>query len=507
MKKVLFFTLEMQGLQEASQIQAANEHIKEGDEVLYITCGSTLGSCNDNRKFNRLQCLFCKKRQLARTKKYIKGLRNICSIDDKLTDDIQRKANEVDFRFSSMSELKAIHYDGIEIGYGALSSYISYTRNIETPVAEGVIHQYLVDLLRMQVRMILVFKNIIKEFQPDLIVFHNGRFAEYKPLLGLATKLHIDFLCTENILMGDGTRYQDNFFNGTPHNLYSRDEHMRWVWSLGEDDKKEREQVARRFFENRRHAKFAGDTIYIKDQKAGTMPDGWDDQKENIVIFNSSEDEFFAIGGDCGVKSVFESQLTGIKAIVEHYQNDTTRHFTLRIHPHLKGLPFAYHQDLYKLSYKNLTVIPADSIVSSYSLMDAADKILVFGSTMGVESSYWGKPVINVAYAIYNLLDVVYLPQGKEELWKLIEDPDLKPKNPDNALPYGYYFMTTKRPKLNYAEGLTDRKMLSLGGNRYIYHEGYKLCGSEHLYGIWRALMYRFEGLVPGLSKYKKVPL
>ncbi len=505
MKKVLFFTLEMQGLQEASQIQAANEHIKEGDEVLFVTCGPTLGSCNENRKFNHLQCLFCKKRQLARSRKYLPGLQQIRSIDDFITEDIRQQARQMTFHFQTMDELKAIQYDHIEIGYGALSSYISYTRNIEANVGEEKLYQYLVDLLRMQVRMILTFKKIIKDFTPDLMIFHNGRFAEYKPLLGLARNMHIEFVCTENLVSADGTRCQDNYPNGTPHNVYDRDRQIKRIWNMN-DDTKDREKTARSFFENRRHAKFAGDTIYTKDQKAGTMPEGWDDQKENIVIFNSSEDEFFAIGNDSGVKSVFKSQLEGIKAIAEHYKNDTRKHFTLRVHPHLKGLPFAYHQNLYKLKYDNMTVIPAESAVSSYSLLDGASKIIVFGSTMGVESSYWRKPVINLAYAMYNLMDVVYIPKDEEELWKLIENPALQPKNPDNALPYGYYYMTTKKPKLEYAQGLLDRKMLSLGGNRYIYHEGYKFFGSEHLYGIWRALMYRYEGLVPGLSKYKKVP-
>ncbi len=506
MKKVLFFTLEMQGLQEASQIQAANEHIKAGDEVLYVTCGQALGSCNDNRKFNHLQCLFCKKRQLSRTKKFVPGLKNIRSIDEFVTAEIKQEADKITFAFQTMDELKAIQYEDIEIGYGALSSYISYTRNIEALVGVGEVHQYIEDLLRMEVRMILAFKKILKDFGPDLMIFHNGRFAEYKPLLGLARNNHIDFVCTENLVSADGNRYQDNYPNGTPHNVNDRDRQIRWIWNLNQDAA-DREKTARSFFENRRHAKFAGDTIYTKDQKAGTMPDGWDETKENIVIFNSSEDEFFAIGSDCGVKSIFESQLAGIKAIAEHYQNDPRKHFTLRVHPHLKGLPFAYHQDLYKLKYDNLTVIPSDSTVSSYSLMDGASKIIVFGSTMGVESAYWQKPVINLAYAMYNLMDVVYIPKDQDELWKLIDEPALQPKNPDHALPYGYYFMTTKKPGLAYATGLLKRKMLSLGGNRYVYHEGYKLCGSEHLYGIWRALMYRFEGLIPGLSKYKKVPL
>lgn len=503
MKKVLFFTLEMQGLQEASQLQAANECIAQGDEILYLTCGRALGFCNDNRKGNSLQCKFCKKRQMVRTVHFLQGSVTVSSIDNYVTPQMVDQADAMDFSFQSMEELKSITFDGIEIGYGALSSYVSYTRNIEAPISH--IKSYIEDMLRMQVRMIFALKELIASFQPTLIVFHNGRFAEYKPLLGLARKLGIDFLCTENILLGDGNRYQDNYCNGIPHNVYDRDLHVKELWNCA-PDMQQREQVARSFFENRRNAKYAGDTIYVKDQKEGMLPADWDDKKENIVIFNSSEDEFFAIGSDCGANALFKSQIEGIKTIVEHYVSDTNKHFTLRVHPHLKGLPFAYHQDLYKLKYPNLTVIPADSVVSSYSLMDAASKIVVFGSTMGVESTYWHKPVINMAFATYNLMDVVYIPQNENELWSLIDNKELKPKEVEHTFPYGYFVMTNRRPQLDTVKELTNRKTLSLWGNKYIYHSGYKLLGSEHLYGIWRALMYRYEGLVPGLCKYKKIP-
>ena len=506
MKKVLFFTLEMQGMQEVTQLELANEYVAKGDEVLYITCGSSLGFCNDNRKGNHLQCVCCKKRQQLRTKRMLKGNYQMQCIDRYMTPDVWDEATRQTFHFSNMDELKAVRFENIEIGYGALSSYITYTRNIDADVSTDVIHSYLEDLLRMQVRMILAFKKIIGEFTPDLLMFHNGRFAEYKPLLGLARNMNIEFLCSEGLFGSDGSWCFDVYPNGTPHSVKDRDMRIKEVWSLNTDTQ-ERERIARSFFENRRHARKAGDTIYTKDQKAGLMPDGWDDTKENIVIFNSSEDEFFAIGSDCGAKSIFVNQLSGIKAIAEHYQHDKNKHFTLRVHPHLKGLPYSYHQELYKLKYDNLTVIPADSAVSSYALMDGAEKIIVFGSTMGVESCYWEKPVINLAYAMYNLMDVVYIPESQEELWHMIDDKNLAPKNPDNALPYGYYFMTSKRPSMRYTKSMEKMTVLRLFGNKYMYHPGYRLLGSEHLYGIWRSFMYRYEGKIPGLSKYKEIPL
>ena len=85
----------------------------------------------------------------------------------------------------------------------------------------------------------------------------------------------------------------------------------------------------------------------------------------------------------------FPSQIEGIKSIVEHYKHDKTKHFTLRVHPNLKKVSYKYHLDLYNLNYSNLTVVRSNSPISTYALMDAASKIIVFGSTTGIESVYW----------------------------------------------------------------------------------------------------------------------
>jgi hypothetical protein len=74
--------------------------------------------------------------------------------------------------------------------------------------------------------------------------------------------------------------------------------------------------------------------------------------------------------------------------------------------------------------------------------MDMADKVLVMGSTMGAESCYWGKPVINLHKSEYYYLNVGYNPQTREELVQMLGE-DLPPKPKDGALKYGYYYMAT----------------------------------------------------------------
>ena len=178
----------------------------------------------------------------------------------------------------------------------------------------------------------------------------------------------------------------------------------------------------------------------------------------------------------------------------------------MRVDPNLKNLPYHYHQGLYKLSYPNLSIIPADSDISTYSILDAADKVIVFGSTMGIESCYWGKPTINLAYALYENMDVTYYPKTKEELFDLIDSKDLQPKNSNNALLYGLYYMSNKHMPFKYVNvGKASR--FSFLGRPQIRYNYYTILGSNILYNYMEKSYSLLNRYFPLFSKFNKVPV
>lgn len=502
MKNVLIYSFWQQGYQEACQIEAANRYLAEGDNVLFITCGSEVGFCNENILGCGFACKICQRAQIKRVREMVGNKISVKSINEFITEDISKYANHSQFTYDTLEGLKDILFDGVEIGYGALSSYVTYTRNID-PDIEAV-RGYLDALMRMEVKSVLAFKTIFMEFKPDLVVFHNGRFAHYKPIYGLALVNNIDFVCTETITASNGSIQIDNIPNNIPHDYVCRGKMFIDFYKQNEGDLN-REKVARSFFENRRNAVFAGDTIYVKNQKKGKLPEGWKEDVENIVIFNSSEDEFFAIGGKYRNVALFNNQLEGIKVIMDHYVEDTTKHFTLRVHPHLKGLPFHYHVGLYDLNYPNLTVIPADSDVSSYALMDAADKIITFGSTMGIESAYWQKPSISIGFAFYRLLDAVYTPKNLEELWELIDKKDLMPIDTERCLPYGYFFMSNRHENFKYVN-VGKTYYFNFFGKKIRGYRYCKIMGSTILYNYVKQIWANISTKMPILSKFYSIP-
>ena len=502
MKNVLVYSFWGQGYQEACQIEAASRYLELGYNVLFISCGSKIGFCNENYLGCGSACRICQRAQIRRAKALTNNKLVVKCINDYISKDIEYFAERYRFTYNSLEDLKDVLFEGVEIGYGAISSYVTYTRNIEPNIE--VVRPYLDSLMRMEIRSIMAFKNIIKEFHPDLVLFHNGRFAHFKPLYGLALVNNIDFVCTETITAADGSIQIDNIVNNIPHDCVCRGQMFKDFYENHIDDEK-REKVACSFFENRRNAVFAGDTIYIKDQKKGKMPDGWCNNVENIVIFNSSEDEFFAIGSKYRNVALFKNQMEGIKAILEHYKTDNSKHFTLRVHPNLKGLPYHYHVGLYDLNYPNLTIVPADSDISSYALMEAADKVITFGSTMGIESTFWHKPSISIGFAFYRFLDVVYTPNSIEELWKLLDDKSLKPLDYRRCLPYGYYFMSNKHDDFRYVN-VGKTYYFNFFGKKIPGFRYYKIMGSTTLYNYIKRIWGNISQKTPLFSKFHSLP-
>lgn len=505
MKKVLIYSISIPSYEEAMALQEALSHNAAGDSVLYLSCDDKLQGCTRNSLLNASRCRMCSWMQKKRISKLLPENIEKKTLRDYFEASSERNIAELKFEYYSIADLKSITYRDVKIGYAALSSYISLTRNLDV-VFDGEVKRYVDSLLLHQVRLTDTIIKVLEEFQPDCICFYNGRFPEYRPLLDLAQLYGIDYVVTENRRFAPNHVRRDIYYNSIPHDAEAYVAKYKQLWREF-PNLDERERLARSFYENRRNAVFSGEKIYVKDQQKGLMPDKWNKDRENIVIFNTSEDEFCSINEQVDVERVFPTQMDGIKAIVEHYRNDINKYFWLRIHPNLSGIPFRYHQDLYKLDYPNLTVIPAESAISTYSLMDAASKVIVFGSTTGVEATYWGKPVICLGYSYYKQLGVVHTPKNVDELWPLIDNPNLPCLYNENVLVYGLHNMSAEQYNDNESFSM-DYKIYNVFGKKleipmyrnYYFH-------SHLLTGLIELAGWKIGGWIDRKKEFKKIPM
>lgn len=457
----------------------AQKEIVNGNDVAFLICGGLLSNCPANRKANAGTCKACKLMQKLNFN-LVKGKYEIFKLSDYCI------KGEHSWEYSTIEELRAIHFEGIRIGISMMSSYIEYTRNL-TPLIDDTSRKYFDMMLTEGANLVKASKKVISKWKPDKVILYNGRHLEARPIMDICLDNHIEVEVMELIETSDvNVFYPVKFCNTLPHSIAANQKVIEEVWDKSSVQEEEKRIIGESFYLNRRNKKRAGDKIYTLQQKQGELPCDWDDNRINIAIFNSSEDEFAGLGDEWDSLKLFKDQMNGIKLILRHFKDNKNYHFYLRIHPNLKNVRYKYHTDLYQLPeiFNNVTVISAADSVDTYQLMDRSEKIIVFGSTMGIESAFWEKPVILLGPSVYYYTGVCYTPHSEEELYNLLKSP-LKSLKNDFVYKYGYRIMNSIECSINskifnYID-FTGYSMRIFG--RFVPGMNYqKLCGSRRLF-------------------------
>lgn len=458
---------------------------KEGHSIIYAYNGCSNAICSDNMASDSVQCALCKKH-----------MRNIINLLPKTVQKIDLQSlmhkREADkFEYNNVFELKKIEYKGVKIGYSVMSSYICRTRNLY-PKIDETSKPYFDKLLYSACNITDALEIVVQNEKPDRICSFNARLIEQRPPYDIAQKYGIDFYAYE-VYGGRNEQYYKTYFhNSTPHNIKTRYEKYITRWDSADWSDEKKKELAESFYYKRRNAIPAGDKVYVANQEVGKLPSNWDAKKHNIVIFNSSEDEFASVGDEYDSYALFPSQYDGIKYIIEHTKDIPGIHIYLRVHPNLTKVKYQYHLLLNDLAegYSHVTIVKATDTISSYAMMDAANTVVVFGSTMGAESAYWGKPVVLLAGADYYCSNICYKPQNKEELLKLLA-ADLKAKNNEDALKMAFHIMY-RDPKDKYQYVDFNFATFNIGKLHFRVVKYLKLFESYKLYALYYHIIKHF---------------
>jgi hypothetical protein len=221
-----------------------------------------------------------------------------------------------------------------------------------------------------------------------------------------------------------------------PHNIEYALHEADGIWSAANPDK---EQVGATFFTDRRNRVIQSWVSFTASQQKGLLPPNFMEKKKNIVIFNSTMEEYE--GMEDWKNPIYKDDNDGIRRILESFKEQIDYMFYLRVHPNMKFLNNTQMREIEQIAaqYKNLCVIRPEEKYDSYSLMDYADKVVTFGSTVGVEATFWNKISILLGKSLYMNMDACYEPLSHEEAVALIKNDKLIPKNRINALKYGYW--------------------------------------------------------------------
>ena len=165
-------------------------------------------------------------------------------------------------------------------------------------------------------------------------------------------------------------------------------------------------------------------------------------ERKILTIYTSSYYEFFALGKDFRVKNNQDidhykniSQILNCKYIINKFD------VRVRWHPNLitagKQEVEKINNIVNKTKNKIIHYLP-ESKVNSYKLLEKSDLVISFGSTIGIEATFYNKPSILWGVAYYEDTGGVYEINSLKELEKLLRIK-LKPKPYENSLKFAFY--------------------------------------------------------------------
>lgn len=338
--------------------------------------------------------------------------------------------------FESLADLMAYRIENFEIGYAALSSLVSIVRDPEPDLTQHrqTLNAFLESAWQSW-RQTLAY---LDQHEVDRVYTYNGRFAAMRGVLRACQSRGVDCFLHER---GCDKDHFELFENHLPHDIDVIHQTIETLWD--DADEQQRIEDGRQWYLDRVNRVESGWKSFVKSQDRGSLPEGFDSTRKNVAIFCSSDDEFVAIG-DCWRNSLYPNQVTAIRDIAKSMLDaDPETHLYLRVHPNLAAVDNQRKREMMALTSPNLTVIAADDPVDTYELMQRCDITASFGSSVGIEAVYWGRPSVLLGPCLYQHLDGPVRSQSHAQTISLLRQSlPLEVSDSTGALKYGHWFQT-----------------------------------------------------------------
>lgn len=338
-----------------------------------------------------------------------------------------------DSDLSSIEHLFQVKYEQYNAGLSVISSLVSETR-----CSAPDLRSYMSRVNRMLEDGARVYDFVSKNVKlgnAGLVYVFNGRFYEYRAVLDAVRSLDVPVLIHER----GATKERYSLRNCMPHDRIRIQEEVLASWRVIEGDP-DAERIAHGFFQDRRQGVEQSWKSFVSGQLRGRIPE-LPAEKKIVSYFSSSDDEYVAVG-DIYKWEFWSNQYEAVVDLIDLCAAEPEYQLVIRIHPHLVEKSDYDREKWMALSrFSDVIVIPPESNIDTYALIQASDVVIVANSTVGIESVYWGTPAVNLGPSLYSELKATYQPRGRTELAALLSRNDLQADS-NKALPYGYYMAT-----------------------------------------------------------------
>jgi len=300
-------------------------------------------------------------------------------------------------------------------------------------------------------------RNYIAEHRPDRLEFFNGRIVPTRSALIAAERSGTEYGVVE---VSGAARTLFTTTNAQVHSLSFIKEQLDSYRRSGRAS----DDLGRAFFEGRRGGQRTDDQSYVAGQRTGRLPTLGDGKI--LAIFTSSPDEFEVIGDEWFTAASRDVTrfITELRAALPD-----DHHIVVRLHPNQRGDRTGRTDDMIARIARldGTTLIRPEDPASSYELVDRADVVLSFGSTVGLEANYWDRPSILAGRAIWEDLDITYPAETPADVVGLIER-NAAPRSKADALLVGSFLMDERGNSATLSWGDGGRQLFFVKGRNYL---------------------------------------
>jgi hypothetical protein len=357
----------------------------------------------------------------------------------------------------NFSELRKFRIKGHPVGM-AISSYLITRTRSSYPMTKKYFNLIKKGYFTyFQIQDALVAKNLSNK--TDEVWLCNGRQLHERSVVEFCKTNNITYSFFE--IGGDGNQLARWILHASsPHDRVDfQNEIKEHYFNKQQDDGAETDNW---FLRNRSHKS----NQFIDNQVTGKSLGQLD---PFVVFFTSSDDEVAAISEDWD--SPWGSQIEAAQSLIDSFKTRSGDKLIIRVHPNLLNKN-KYDQKLWtELQVNpNVTIVSASSDVDSYALLDESRGVLTFGSTIGVEAVFSGKPLGLLSHARYDeIVENTYLPTSNQ-LVKWLDDAfqgSLVKPSTTGAKMWAYYSLTGGHQwYVTQIKQFRRRKIGILNGNR-----------------------------------------
>lgn len=411
-----------------------------GNKLFVLHCKGDLVTCPQNPEHDLTQCRNC----IATTHRTIKrnlppGVTNIfLNLQEELIDE-----NLLLGAFTNQNVLKDFTFNDIPFGKMVLNQLVDKQQDIVIP--ESVLK---LDARKLLVNSLKLYKsalNTLVKNEINEVYVWNGRRSSDGPVIYAAKELGLK--CNTFISGSKPNRIWvlGDFIHSIPAN--NEDLNRVVASELQSSGRTVVVEQAKEIFDSFEKGtsavpgiRFFGDKwkYSIESRQFENI------SKPRLVIFTSSLWEFYSTYSSETVPEDFLNPYHSIEKICNDYFILQNFEIIVRWHPNLSTSGFGEKELMNNtvLNCPHAKHLLPDSPFNSYQLINSADFIVTYGSTIGIEAAYRGKISILLGSATYKGIGAVYEPKSYLEFIEMLNKADLGPLPITRAEDWAFWFGT-----------------------------------------------------------------